>query len=349
MLPRSRVRRVRVVVLAAAIGSLGASWRTPNFVVEAPRLETARRIGKAAERHRRVLAVRWLGRPMPRWASPCRVTVRPATGRAAGATTFTFERGHVFGWRMTLRGPLDRVLESILPHEVTHTVLACRFRRPLPRWADEGAAMLAESTAERRRQRELVRDLLARRRQLPLASLVTATDYPHGPDNLVRLYAQGFSLVEFLVSRGGRGRFLEFLDHARSDGWDPALRTDYGLSGIAGLERVWLAWAGADPRGLDRRIVARPAITVRGQTPEPDRRLPRPAAADRYSVPAARRISPPSDLAGWRAPDPRGQPASDAVSPPVPARPVPRDRSPRPERTSDSTERASRLPVSFSP
>jgi len=39
---------------------------------------------------------------------------------------------------------LDVILKRVLPHEVTHAVLMLHFGRPIPRWADEGAAVLAE-------------------------------------------------------------------------------------------------------------------------------------------------------------------------------------------------------------
>jgi len=38
----------RLAVLTAAFASLGASYRTPNFIVEAPSAQMAQQIGQAA-------------------------------------------------------------------------------------------------------------------------------------------------------------------------------------------------------------------------------------------------------------------------------------------------------------
>jgi hypothetical protein len=125
-----------LLTLHAACGE-AAGYRTPNFVIEAATPELARKIGDAAEQYRHDLAVEWIGQPLPRWASPCPITAEVAEHLGAGgATSFVFERGEVFGWQMTIQGSEQRVLDSVLPHEVTHTIFASHFRQPLPRWAD---------------------------------------------------------------------------------------------------------------------------------------------------------------------------------------------------------------------
>ena len=53
MVARSRI----IVVIFAALSSLGASHRTKNFVVEAPTPLIAERIGQWAEHYRREKAV----------------------------------------------------------------------------------------------------------------------------------------------------------------------------------------------------------------------------------------------------------------------------------------------------
>ena len=76
------------------------------------------------------------------------VQVGPHLG-AGGATTFMFDRGEVFGWRMSIQGSAERILDSVLPHEITHMIFASHFRQPLPRWADEGGATSVEHVSER--------------------------------------------------------------------------------------------------------------------------------------------------------------------------------------------------------
>ena len=297
-----------VCLLSRSEPVVAARWQTANFLVTAATRSMATRVALAAEVHRRELAVRWLGHEMPRWSSPCRVLVRPGHPRASGATTFSFHRGEVFGWQMTLQGPDDEVLESILPHELTHTVLACRFRRPVPRWADEGAAVLSESLTERRRQQRSVVKLFETGRRIPLGELLRMSEYPADRGAMLALYSEGVSLVSFLVERGGRIRFLAFLEDAGRSDWDAAVRSHYGGVSIEELEREWMAWAVRPPVG---RLVGwraqaggerGTAAVVRAQSPA--------TTAVPTAVPTAtvRSWSPrASDRRGWiwRAPDPR--------------------------------------------
>ena len=92
-------RIVRAVLLTAVLASLGAGYRTPNFIVEASNEGLAHRVGLAAEKYRRELAVVWIGKEMPDWSEPCPITVQvePYLG-AGGETSFVFDRGEVFGW-----------------------------------------------------------------------------------------------------------------------------------------------------------------------------------------------------------------------------------------------------------
>ena len=121
-----------------------------------------RQVAKARRRRgRNVIAtnspIEWLGKPLPPWGQPCPITVQ--VGRklgAGGATSFVFDRGEVFGWQMTIQGSLERILDSVLPHEVTHTIFASHFRQPLPRWADEGACTTVEHVSERTKQQQML-------------------------------------------------------------------------------------------------------------------------------------------------------------------------------------------------
>ena len=132
-------RRPVAALLAAAFTTLvfiaaGASYRTPNFVVEAETPQLAEEIGRMAEHYRHDLAIQWLGNAMPNWAQPCPIhaQVAPHLG-AGGQTSFTFDHQEVFGWHMEIQGSHERLLDSVLPHEVTHTIFAGYFGGPMPR------------------------------------------------------------------------------------------------------------------------------------------------------------------------------------------------------------------------
>ena len=241
---------LRLTVIALAVASLGASHQTQNFDIEAPTVAIAKLVGEAAEASRVDLAVLWFGHELPRWSARCSITV--VTGEnlgAGGSTKFRFDDGHVFGWRMRVQGSLERILDSVIPHEVNHTILACYFRRPVPRWADEGAASLMEHESEQQHQINLVNRLMHEGRRIPLRMLFNIAEYPRDMKQVMALYAEGYSLTEYLIQLGGRRKFLQFLDDAHHRSWDAAVKSFYEVPSIEKLEQDWSRWvlAGSPP------------------------------------------------------------------------------------------------------
>ena len=242
-------RGISVLFSLAALTTLGAAYPTPNFVVNAPTAQIAKQVGTHAEHYRKEIAIKWLGHELPRWYKPCPINVKLGSMGAGGATSFAFDRGEVFNWEMNIQGSLERVLDSVLPHEVSHTIFASHFRRPLPRWADEGAATLAEDESEKHRQSLVVKQILQTKRRIPLKTLLRITEYPKDMQDVMTLYAEGYALAEHLVQKGGTTRYLTFLAAAPQDGWERALKTHYGYQSIESLEKEWERWimAGCPP------------------------------------------------------------------------------------------------------
>ena len=237
---RSRRRLGFGALIVAVVPMLaGASYRTPNFVVEAPTPEAARAVAEHAERCRKEIATQWLGKELPTWSTPCPVKVKLTRGEAGGLTSFGFARGRVSDQTMSVEGRLERILASAIPHEVTHTVFAAYFGGPMPRWADEGASLLSEDLRERRRHDQISLDLLARRGDMPLARLFKVENYP---SDLMGFYGQGYSISRFLVEMGGRPRFLQFVRDGLAGGWDVATKNHYGLADVRELDRAWRSW-----------------------------------------------------------------------------------------------------------
>ena len=143
---------------------------------------------------------------------------------------------------MQIQGSLERILDSVLPHEVNHTIFACHFRRPLPRWADEGAATIVEHESEKRRQRLLNRQVMGTNKRIPLRRLLSMTEYPEEMQQVLTLYAEGYSLADFLLQRGGRKRYLMFLQDAHKNGWDEAVAKMYQFKNVDELEQNWGSW-----------------------------------------------------------------------------------------------------------
>lgn len=239
------------VLSLAAFLSLGASYKTPNFVTHAPTPEIAKQVGDAAEIYRKELAITWLGHELPKWYAPCPIKVKVGDYGAGGATTFSFDRGQVFGWDMQIQGSLERILDSVLPHEVNHTIFACHFRRPLPRWADEGAATIVEHESEKRRQRLLNRQVMGTNKRIPLRHLLSMTEYPSEMQQVLTLYAEGYSLADFLLQTGGKKRYLMFLEDAHKNGWDEAIAKLYKYKNVDDLEQRWGSWIMAGSPALN--------------------------------------------------------------------------------------------------
>lgn len=238
-------QRYRAIGLALVAATLtGASYRTPNFVVQTADPRHAELFGNAAENWRRELARQWLGEELPTWYQPCLITVQvgPHLG-AGGATSFVFDRGEVFGWRMNIQGSAERVVDSVLPHEITHMIFASYFRAPLPRWADEGAATSVECPSEQAKHRQMLVQFLRTGRGIAFSDMFRMTEYP--PD-VMPLYAQGYALADFLIQQGGRRRYVDFLsDGMRDQQWAVALAKWYGFQDLATLQNRWLAWVAA--------------------------------------------------------------------------------------------------------
>ncbi len=231
--------RIVILVLGSVPLLCGASFRTSNFVVEAPNPSIARTVAEHAEADRVKIARAWLGREMPAWPNPCPIRVKVTSGEAGGLTSFGFNNGRVTDQSMVVEGRLERILASALPHEITHTVFAAYFGGPMPRWADEGASLLSEDQRERSRHDQIAADLLARRGEVSLVRLFKIEEYPK---DLMSFYGQGYSIARFLIEIGGRPRFLHFVRDGLKSGWDSATLNHYGLADVRELDRAWRSW-----------------------------------------------------------------------------------------------------------
>jgi hypothetical protein len=276
-----------VVVSLIPASCLGAGYRTANFVIEAPTPQLAEKIGKAAEQYRRELAVEWLGAPMPNWFRPCpiRAEVAPNLG-AGGATSFVFDKvkgnDEVFGWDMKIQGSEERVLDSVLPHEVTHTIFASYFRRPLPRWADEGACTTVEHAAERTKQQKMLITFLRTGHGIAFHEMFAMKEYPA---DVLPLYAQGYSLARFLIDQGGRQKFLEFVgDGMKNENWSAAIKGHYGYANLRDLQDRWLAWVKQGSPPLDSQ--RGPVLAAAGRSAKSDESPVFRAQSDDRETPA---------------------------------------------------------------
>jgi hypothetical protein len=226
---------------------------TDNFRIFHCDRTLARQTAAVAESVRTTQARRWTS-PAARltWTPRCDLYLHPnpksyaeATGQpevSPGISTMANNGTRVVSRRMNLRADNPLLLTTTLPHEVTHIVMADVFVvQQIPRWADEGIAVLAEPLTE---QRNRVADL-----QEPLESgqvfqvgQLMKMDYP-GQKDWRLFYAQSVSLTRYLVDQGPPERFIQFVRDSQRTGVDAALRDVYQIEGLAELHNRWLAHA----------------------------------------------------------------------------------------------------------
>jgi len=279
-------RTIRWALCACLPVFLGASYRTQNFIVNAPTQAIAKQVGDSAETFRNDIAVEWLGEPLQAWAQPCPIQVQVGEKLGAGgATSFVFDRGEVFGWQMSIQGSLERILDSVLPHEVTHTIFATHFRRPLPRWADEGACTTVEHTSERTKQQQMLIQFLKTGRGISFSSMFAMKEYPA---DVLPLYAQGHSLASYFIAQGGKQKFLKFVaDGLQDENWSRTVQAHYGYDDLRVLQTTWLDWV---------RNGSPPLQTALNGTPQPSLiaavSQPGPAQPNIFTAPAPSNMMP---------------------------------------------------------
>ena len=226
---------------SGTIPNAAGSFRSEHFVVSAPTAQFAREVCEAAERFRHELALEWLGTELPPWHDLCpiQVTVGQQLG-AGGATSFTFINGEPREWHMDIQGSRERILDSVLPHEITHTIFATHFGRPLPRWADEGASTSVEHSSERSKQEQWLIKFLTNDRGIAFNQMFAMKDYPR---DILPLYSQGYSLARYLIAQGGKRKFVQYVgDGMAWNNWTAATQKHYGIRSLHELQTTWLDW-----------------------------------------------------------------------------------------------------------
>ncbi|MFN5951225.1 MAG: hypothetical protein ACK43N_22230, partial [Pirellulaceae bacterium] len=241
---------------------------TRNFIVVASSQQQADTMAEAAERYRSQLAKYWLGQELPDWPQPCPISVRASQRLGAGgSTSFTLIGGSVTGWRMQVQGSEERILDSVLPHEITHTILATHLAplgKPIPRWADEGACSTMEHASETAKHEKYLIQFLQEGRGISFAEMFRMKEYP---SDIMPLYAQGYSVAKFLIEQSGPQAFVQFVESGmRTEDWVAALEQHYGYPLVGKLQTAWNQWVAngrgaiqpytAVALGLSRRSVA---------------------------------------------------------------------------------------------
>lgn len=212
----------------------------------------ARMFAVAAERARKTALRKWFGDTLQEWSSPCDVYVYPtvedysqATGvptHSPGHSEIRAEGSRVLLRRIFLHADVSGMVEAVLPHEVTHTVLAGQFgENQVPRWADEGMAILDEPRDRIERHLKTLARLREQGLLYTARELLRITDYP-SPRRVPAFYAQSVSLTEFLSSAKDAKTVSDFVRDGLHDGYEASLKRHYGWD-FNELERRWRKYA----------------------------------------------------------------------------------------------------------
>jgi hypothetical protein len=231
----------------------------------------SRALAAEAEYQRSALARLWLGQELPLADDKCVIQYTLHHAASTGASTFTFRnlkdsKTGLNTAKTELSGEFLDVLTNVLPHEVMHIILATHFGRPVPRWADEGIAVAAEDADSQSHHDETCRKLLNEGRGVRLKVLFRMTDYPR---DLLAVYAQGHSVVRFLLTRPVTvgspvlKTFPQFCEQCRTvanphqqliiflhigldgnnaESWDKAAKAIYDFGSVDALEDAWLKY-----------------------------------------------------------------------------------------------------------
>jgi hypothetical protein len=228
-------------------------YETTNFRVFHQDVRLAETAGNAAETVRAAQAKRWASPAAQRpWTPRCDLYLYPS-GKAfaretnqpeesPGFSTMMCNGNRVVARRINLRADHPLLVTAILPHEVTHVVLADLFTtQQIPRWADEGIAVLAEPSAEQAIRAAELLEPLESGRVFDVRKLM-AMDYPDAKEWSL-YYAQSVSLTRFLVEQGPPEQFVQFVQSSQRDGVENALRGTYGFGSLVELQERWTKFA----------------------------------------------------------------------------------------------------------
>jgi hypothetical protein len=210
----------------------------------------ARRLPEACEALRRQLQETWFGEAAESWSPRCEIVLHPGVAgyvrelgqgsqESSGCATIDIEKGRVIKRRVDLRADAADWMFSALPHELTHVVLADKFAtKQIPRWADEGMAILSEPASRQATRRSAMQRALAKAPRYAAGELLALHDYPAG-DRRDAFYGQSASLVAYLIERDSPAKFLEFLQLGQRQGFEQALTNIYGIHTTAALDARW--------------------------------------------------------------------------------------------------------------
>ena len=236
-------------------------------VIHGQSKQLVEKIIREAERIRPTIHRQWFGDVSVEWDGKVLIYLHDSHKLYADKTKQWNALGHartlMLGNEISLRSVhlpwgVPNFFEDLMPHELTHAVMAVRLKGRTPRWANEGMAMMSET--EESQERMLSRlDEYRKNDDLFALSVLMSTEEPE-QTNTLEYYSQSLSLVRFLVAQRDKKTFTSFIRDSLVIGYERALRAHYGIQNYADLDRRWREYAfGAGPLppgGLARAMPA---------------------------------------------------------------------------------------------
>ena len=216
----------------------------------------AERLVPVCERTRQSLRERWLGETSKSaWSLKCDLFLYPTDKEFQRLTRFPadtrgfadLEVGDRKVWmrRLHLRTDDAARIDNLLVHELTHVVLADYFaEHQIPRWADEGIAVLSEPAERRTKLREWLYQEAKQGRLFSLQELTRQRSVPQDKRLGELFYAQSVALVEFLLTerRLSELELLHFVADCEAHGLPAATRRQFSDSVADRWESDWREW-----------------------------------------------------------------------------------------------------------
>jgi len=233
-----------------------------RYLVFADTQRDAETIALRVDKLERDISLRWTGEEPSLNREP-RVLIADITeGSATGLTSFN-RHGIQNQIYTTLEGPIGKIIEDVLPHEICHIVLTERLGRIPPRWADEGMSTLVESQKtislfESKMLEKLrpttIEDGESTSEAIKTNRLFQLTDYPTNSE--LTLYFQGTSIAKYLVEKennsdtlSGERKFFNFIEdvmrrerNGEINYWSNSVSMHYGFYNLQKLQDAWLEW-----------------------------------------------------------------------------------------------------------
>jgi len=213
--------------------------QSPNFEASEPNCDIHREVVAAAERLRESFAIEWLGRRLPNWRDRCTISLTISDDEVDRRSSFEFQDGEVFDWRLQLTGTRESILQEQLPQEVLGMLLATQFRRPLDLWIVEGAKRTVAGQKLKLRSLRRVQDAMASGELISLRKIVNSKLDSEDAE-LVR--DQATTLVMYMLHIGGKRQFIECIAASSTEDWGTALHTVYGIKNWKSLDTQWRDW-----------------------------------------------------------------------------------------------------------